>query len=44
MYGAKKDLNISIILQWPSASQLTGGHNKTGIVIVIVDYYYYYSQ
>ena len=26
----KKDLNIRSILQWPSASQQTGGHNKTG--------------
>jgi len=32
MYAATKDLTISSILQWPSASQLTGSHNKTGIV------------
>ena len=28
--AAKKDLNTSSLLQWPSASQLKGGYNKTG--------------
>ena len=28
--GEKKGLNTGSISQWPSASRMTGGHNKTG--------------